>query len=83
MDHPPIGFGFFPLIPRILISIPFAIGFYHTARRLGRSPAVWAILALIPIVNYFFAIYAGFVILFAVLDRLHALGGTGTRSATG
>jgi hypothetical protein len=82
MDHPPTGFGLASLIPIVFISIPFAIGFYHTARRLGRSPAVWVILTLIPIVNYFFAVYAGFVILFAVLDRLQTLGGAGTRSAS-
>lgn len=64
----------------IIAGIPFAIGLYHVAGRLGRSQPLWAVLSLVPFVNYFFWIYAAFVIVLAVLDRLNALTGAGGRS---
>jgi hypothetical protein len=71
--HP--GFGLFALLPLFIFSIFFAIGFYHIARRVGRNPVTWAILSLIPFVNYIFWIYASFVILLNILDRLPPLAG--------
>ncbi len=80
-DHMWGGGGYFwgggPLLVWILVGVPFAIGFYFVAGRLGRSGPAWAILSLIPFVNYFFWIYAGFVVLLAVLDRLNALAAPG------
>jgi hypothetical protein len=63
------------LVPAFLwffvISIPFAIGAYFVAGRMGRSQWVWAILAVVPVVNFFFYIYAFFAVLLYVLDRLN------------
>jgi hypothetical protein len=69
------GDGFFAfqtaaLMPIVLISLPFAIGFYFVAGRLGRHQLLWAVLALIPFVNFFFFIYASFAILLHVLDKI-------------
>jgi hypothetical protein len=69
------GDGFFAfqtaaLVPIALISLPFAIGFYFVAGRLGRHQLLWAVLALIPFVNFFFFIYASFAILLHVLDKI-------------
>lgn len=63
------------LVPMIVISIPFAIGFYFVAGRLGRNKWAWLIVSLIPVVNYFFWIYAFFVIILGVLDRLNGIQG--------
>lgn len=63
----------FGLLPLILISIPVAIGFGFLAKRLEKSPALWVVLSLIPVLNYFFWIYASFVILFYVLDSFRAI----------
>jgi hypothetical protein len=69
------GDGFFAfhaavLIPIVLFSLPFAIGFYFVAGRLGRHQLLWAVLALIPFVNFFFFIYASFSVLLHILDRI-------------
>jgi hypothetical protein len=68
------AFSFIPLLAFILIAILFAIGFAKIAGRMGKSPVLWAVLSLVPVVNYFFWIYAMFVILLYVLDRLNAIG---------
>ncbi len=57
----------------LLVGVPFAIGFYFVAGRIGRNRVLWAVLSLIPFVNYVFWIYAWFVVLLAILDRLNAL----------
>lgn len=69
------GDGFFAfhlaaLIPYLVISLPFAIGFYFVAQRMGRTALLWAVLALIPFINFFFWIYASFAIVLHILDRL-------------
>lgn len=66
--------AFLPLLLILLIAILFAVGFAKIAGRIGRSRALWAILSLIPVVNYFFWIYAAFVILLYMLDRLNMIG---------
>lgn len=74
---PPMMMGAMSLLPLllfILVAILFAFGFAKVAGRIGRSPVLWAVLSLIPLVNYFFWIYAGFVVLLHVLDRLNAIG---------
>jgi hypothetical protein len=52
----------------VYIAIAIANGFL--AARLDRKAAAWVILSLIPIVNVFFYIYAFYVVLFFVVDRL-------------
>lgn len=66
--------SFFPILLFVLIAVLFAFGFAKIAGRVGRSPVLWAILSLIPLVNYFFWIYAGFVVVLHMLDRLNAIG---------
>lgn len=68
------AFSFIPLLLIFLVFIAFAIGFAIIAGRIGKSSVLWAILSLIPVVNYFFWIYAMFTILLYVLDRLNAIG---------
>jgi hypothetical protein len=57
-------------LPLFLLGIPFAIGNGYLAPRLQKNAAIWVIISLIPIINYFFAIYVIYQIIFAVLDRL-------------
>lgn len=70
------GDGFFAfhtaaLVPIILIALPFALGLYFVAGRMGRNQLLWGVLALIPFVNVFFYIYAMFSVLLYILDRLN------------
>ena len=55
----------------MVVSIPFAIGAWFVAGRMGRSRALWVILTLVPFVNFFFYIYAIFAVLLYILDRLN------------
>ena len=57
-------------IPIMLISLPFAIGNFFLAKRLGENAALWVLLSLVPLVNIFFFWYASYKTLFAILDRL-------------
>lgn len=68
------AFAFAPLLAFVLIAILLAIGFALVAGRIGKSSVMWAVLSLIPIVNYFFWIYASFMVLLYMLDRLNAIG---------
>lgn len=65
--------SFVPVLFLIVVAVLFAFGFAKIAGRIGRSPALWAILSLIPLVNYIFWIYATFVILLYMLDRLNGI----------
>lgn len=64
---------FVTLLPLIVISVPFAIGFYHVAKKIGRNTTAWTVLSLIPIVNYFSWIYFFFVILIWIFDKLNGI----------
>lgn len=55
----------------VVFTIPFAIGAYLVAGRMGRTQWLWALLAAIPFVNFFFMIYAFFAVLLYALDRLN------------
>ena len=79
------GDGFFAfhaatMIPFILFGLPFAIGFYFVAERMGRHPLLWAVLMLIPFVNFFFMIYAMFATLLYILDRVNEASGKGRQN---
>ncbi len=67
------GFDFIALIPLVILMVPLAIGFTLLAGRMGRSQFLWGILSVIPFVNYFFWIYAMFVTLLYMLDKLNAI----------
>ena len=64
----------------IYYFIPLAIGNYFLAGRLGRNPVLWAVLTVIPVVNFVFLYVAMYRVVFYVLDRLNEL--SGRRSAT-
>ncbi|MEQ9335445.1 hypothetical protein [Thalassobaculum sp.] len=64
------GHGLGPLLPMLVMAVPFAIGNYLLARRLGQTPWLWAAVTLIPVANYFFMIFVAYTVVFAVLDRL-------------
>jgi hypothetical protein len=63
-----------PFVPLLVFTIPLAIGNAFLARRLGRSVALWVILSLIPGINFIFFYYVAYIVVFAVLDRLKAIG---------
>jgi hypothetical protein len=57
-------------VPLLTLGIPFAIGNWFLAARIGQNATIWVILSLIPIVNYFFAVYVSYTVVFYVIDRL-------------
>lgn len=61
------------LLPLLLLGIPFAIGNGYLASRLGQNVVVWVVLSLIPLLNYFFAIYVAYKVIFYIVDRLGEL----------
>jgi hypothetical protein len=74
MDH---DYGFYPSIPVIVVMvalwIALAVGNGFIARALGKQVALWVILSLIPIVNYFFYIYVAYAVVLGILHRLNAI----------
>ncbi len=71
--------GFLPLV---LLSIPMAYGNYLIAKRINRSGAIWALLTLLPFVNYFFLFYVFYVVILAMFDRLNSIVGKLDRHAS-
>lgn len=67
-----IGVGYAIVI--FVSSIFFAIGNYFIAKRLGKTKWLWALLTLIPGVNFIFLYYMIYQIIYAILDRLPAPG---------
>ncbi len=59
-----------PFVPFLLLAIAFAIGNGYLAPRLNRNAVLWVILSLIPLVNWFFAVYVAYTVVFYVIDRL-------------
>jgi hypothetical protein len=52
------------------LFIGAAVGNGFIAARLGKSVALWVILSLIPIFNFFFLYYVGYVVVLRILGRL-------------
>jgi len=52
--------AFVQFLPLVTIMITFAIGNGFLAARLDRNVAVWVILSLIPVVNFWFYVYAAY-----------------------
>lgn len=73
MQHAPLWGIAIPFIMWGVIGIPIAFGNAFLARRLGKSAALWAILSIIPIVNFVFVYYIAYKVVYAVLDRLAGL----------
>ncbi|HXS39118.1 MAG TPA: hypothetical protein VN766_02980 [Stellaceae bacterium] len=71
--------GFFPspifLVVIVALWIALAVGNGFIARALGKNVALWVILSLIPIVNYFFYIYIAYSVILGILYKLNALEG--------
>jgi hypothetical protein len=61
------------LVPWFLVSVPFVIGNYMVAGRLGRSRPLWLILSIIPFANMFFNIYVFYVVIISGLDMLASI----------
>ena len=57
----------------ILTSLPFAIGAFYLAPKMGRNPWLWAILLFIPIVNLIVIYIFFFLVMGAMLDRLNVI----------
>jgi hypothetical protein len=58
------------LLPYLLLSVPIAVGNYCLAPRLGKNRALWVILSLIPIFNFFFWGYVWYIVAIRILDYL-------------
>lgn len=71
--------SFFPSLPVLVVMIALwislAVGNGFIARALGKHVALWVILSLIPVVNYFFYIYIAYSVVLGVLNKLNALEG--------
>ena len=65
--------GFLPFLPMIIISIPYAVFAGALAQRLNGNTVLWVILALIPIVGFFFFWYVLYRIVTGILDRIDAV----------
>ena len=55
-------------MPMFIMSLPFAVGNFLLAPRLGGNSFVYAILTLIPVLNFFFVVYVWYKIIFRLLD---------------
>ena len=75
MDQDYVSYA--PSIPVIValvaLYIALAVGNGFVARALGKHVALWVILSLIPIVNYFFYIYIVYAVVLGILHRLNAI----------
>jgi len=67
--YPPLGF----VVVFVALWIALAVGNGFIARALGKHVALWVILSLIPIVNYFFYIYIGYSVVLGILSKLNHL----------
>ena len=72
---------FVQLVPFFVLGIPIAIGNGYLAARMRRNVATWVILSLIPLVNYGFAFYVAYTVVFYVIDRLNELTGRSVRAS--
>ncbi|HKT20067.1 MAG TPA: hypothetical protein VJR47_18585 [Stellaceae bacterium] len=70
-------YSFYPSVPVLVVLIALwialAVGNGFIARALGKHVALWVILSLIPVVNYFFYIYIAYSVVLGILAKLNAL----------
>lgn len=57
----------------VALYIALAVGNGFVAKALGKHVALWVILSLIPVVNYFFYIYIFYTVVLGILHRLNAI----------
>jgi hypothetical protein len=72
-DYGPFVSPVFIIIVAVAVWIAIAVGNGFIARALGKHVALWVILSLIPIVNYFFYIYLVYAVVLGILHRLNAI----------
>lgn len=72
-DQVPWFVAFLPLVMFSLLAIPYAFGVYYLAKRMGKNKWLWAILTLVPFVNFVFAAYVVFKVIYYVIDALNEL----------
>jgi len=69
--------NYYPPLPVLVVMvalwIALAVGNGFIARALGKHVALWVILSLIPIVNYFFYIYIAYSVVLGILHKLNAM----------
>ena len=63
-------------IPIILLSIPLAFGNFFLAKRLNKNPNLWAILSLIPLVNFWLMFRVAYLVIYKILDTLEQIKST-------
>ena len=61
----------------VALYIALAVGNGFVAKALGKHVALWVILSLIPVVNYFFYIYIFYAVVLGILHRLNAIAARG------
>jgi len=61
------------LLVLVVLWIALAVGNGYLAHALGKHVALWVVLSLIPVVNYFFYIYIAYAVVLGILRRLNAL----------
>jgi len=57
----------------VALYIALAVGNGFVARALGKHVALWVVISLIPVVNYFFFVYIGYSVVLGILHRLNAI----------
>jgi hypothetical protein len=67
----------------LLMGAIFAIGFWFVAGRVGRTRWAWALLSIIPFVNFFFFIYAFFRVLLYGIDRINDIAAAAAAAQEG
>lgn len=65
------------LVAIVALWIALAVGNGFIARALNKPVALWVILSLIPVVNYFFYIYIVYAVVLGILHRLNAITARG------
>ncbi len=70
-------YAYYPSFPVLVVLISLwialAVGNGFIARALGKHVALWVVLSLVPVVNYFFYIYIAYSVVLGVLYKLNAI----------
>jgi uncharacterized BrkB/YihY/UPF0761 family membrane protein len=72
-DGAALVMAFIPFLFLLILSVFLAIGVYFLAKKMGKNAVLWAILTIIPIVNYVFLFYVAFQFAYYILDSLNAI----------
>lgn len=76
--------AFMAFVPMLILMLPFTIGVWWLAPKMGVNRPLWVVLMLIPIINIIVVYIFFFVIIGTVFDKLNNIDGklaqTGTES---